>query len=101
MNANNNNPINDYHKYTGELAGGNLTGPLNKNFGDFEDEDCNLADEDENLDEDDFLNESSQAKFCNDSYNSYNNMPNGNDRLSSHYQRSMYQNHMDQKSDFN
>ena len=72
-------------EYNGELAGGNLTGPLNKNFDDFEDDDCNLEDEDENLDEDDFLNESSPAKFCNDSYNSYVNMPNGNDRLSSHY----------------
>ena len=85
MNGNNDNSMNQYHKYNGELPSGNLTGPLNKNFGDFEDEDCNLEDEDENLDEDNFLNESS-AKFCNDSYNSYKNIPNGNDRLSSHYQ---------------
>ena len=93
MNANNENSMNQYHKYNADLAGGNLTGPLDKNFADFEDDDCNLEDEDENLDEDDFLNES-PAKFCNDSYNSYNNMPNGNDRLPPNHQRSMYQNHM-------
>ena len=48
INANISNSIHSQHN---RLVAANLTGPLENQFNDFSDEDCNLEEDDENIDE--------------------------------------------------
>ena len=56
------------------MISANLTGPLENQFNGFSDDDCNLEDDDENIYDNQFLNDSGPRKF-NHSINSYTYIP--------------------------